>query len=277
MIQNLIIAVEVKIMEKGKVILGNKVNEEKIKELTEFLSKLNGDGLTYELKEKGLKLVKSINPLELSMAEQSLIDDGMNPSELRTLCDIHMLVLKDELEKLKSKISKGHLLYTMVEEHECLLKFLNEIEETTKIILKMEKYDESNEALKKIPMLATNLLNAEPHHKREEEVLFPEVEARGVTGPTRIMRMEHEELRKKKRKLKELGQSVSKMDFNEYKTELEKLSNDICYELKDHIFKENYILYPTSLETIKDEEKWQEMRERCDMLGYCVFTPEDSK
>lgn len=268
-------------MEKKRFILDNcvnrAVNEDKINELTAFLSKLNGEGLTEELKEKGLKLVRSISPLELSMAEQSLIDDGMEPSELRTLCEIHMLVLKDELEKLKSKISKGHLLYTMVEEHECLLKFLSEIEETTKAILKMDKYDKSKEEFKIIHMLATNLLNAEPHHKREEEVLFQEVEVRGVTGPTRIMRMEHEELRKKKKALKDLGKSVDKMDFKEYKIKLEKISNAICYELRDHIFKENYILYPTSLETIKDDEKWHEMRERCDMIGYCVFTPENSK
>jgi uncharacterized protein len=268
-------------MEKKRFILDNgvnrAVNEDKIKELTTFLAKLNGEGLTEELKEKGLKLVRSISPLELSMAEQSLIEDGMNPSELRHLCEIHMLVLKDELEKLKGNISKRHVLYTMVEEHECLLKFLQEIDEVTKEIVKMDKYDETREEFKKIPKLATNLLNAEPHHKREEEVLFPEVEALGITGPTRIMRLEHEDLRKKKRALKELGKAVDKMNFNEYKKELEKLSNDICYELRDHIFKENYILYPTSLETIKDDEKWNEMKERCDMVGYCTFTPEDSK
>ncbi|MPL95978.1 hypothetical protein SDC9_42152 [bioreactor metagenome] len=268
-------------MEKKRFILDNgvnrAVNEDRIKELTVFLSKLNEQGLTEELKEKGLKLVKSISPLELSMAEQSLIDDGMNASELRHLCEIHMLVLKDELEKLKSNISTGHVLYTMVEEHECLLKFLDEIEETTKVILAMDKYDVERAEFNKIPELALNLLNAEPHHKREEEVLFKEVEELGVTGPTRIMRMEHEELRKKKRALRDLGRSVGNMEFEEYKKKLKDISNAICYELRDHIFKENYILYPTSLETITDEGKWQEMKEKCDMVGYCTFTPENSK
>ncbi|MEG1313650.1 MAG: DUF438 domain-containing protein, partial [Bacilli bacterium] len=60
-------------MEKKRFILDNgvnrAVNEDRIKELTVFLSKLNEQGLTEELKEKGLKLVKSISPLELSMAE----------------------------------------------------------------------------------------------------------------------------------------------------------------------------------------------------------------
>ena len=266
-------------MEKKRFILdgtnNRAVDEDKIKQLTTFLSKLNKEGLTDELKAKGLKLVKAISPLELSMAEQSLIDDGMDPAELRTLCEIHMMVLKDELEKLKSNISKGHLLYTMVEEHELLLGFLDEIENTTKAILAMDKYDESKEEFKKIPELALNLLNAEPHHKREENVLFPEVEAEGVTGPTRIMRIEHDELRKKKRALKELGEAVATIDFEEYKSKLKKISGAIVYELRDHIFKENYILYPTALETITSEEKWAEMKERCDLLGYCTFTPNE--
>ena len=60
-------------MENKKLILGNgvngAVNEEKIRELTVVLRELNDKGLTEELKEKGLKLVKSISPLELSIAE----------------------------------------------------------------------------------------------------------------------------------------------------------------------------------------------------------------
>lgn len=60
-------------MENKKLILGNgvngAVNEEKIRELTVVLRELNEKGLTEELKEKGLKLVKSISPLELSIAE----------------------------------------------------------------------------------------------------------------------------------------------------------------------------------------------------------------
>lgn len=264
-------------MDKRRFILNNgenrEVKEDKIKELTELLRKLNTEGITEELKEKGLKLVKSISPLELSMAEQSLVEDGMDPSELRHLCDIHMMVLKDELEKLRSNISKGHLLYTLVEEHTVILEVLKELEEVTNVILSIDKYDKSKQEFKKITELANKILDAEPHHKREEDVLFIELEKRGITGPTRIMKMEHEDLRAKKRKLKELSESVDKIDFGAYKSSLEKVSKAICFELKDHIFKENYILYPTALETINDDGLWNDMKLKCDEVGYCSFTP----
>lgn len=264
-------------MDKRKFILDNGVNREvndfKIKELTDLLSKLNTEGLTEDLKEEGLKLVKSISPLELSMAEQNLVEDGMDPSELRHLCDIHMMVLKDELEKLRSNISKGHLLYTMVEEHTVILEVLKELESVTNVILTMEKYDVSKAEFKKVTELANKVLDAEPHHKREEDVLFVELEKRGITGPTRIMKLEHEDLRNMKKKLKELSESVNTIDFDVYKSSLEKISKAICFELKDHIFKENYILYPTALETINDDAIWNGMKNKCDEIGYCTFTP----
>lgn len=264
-------------MDKRRFILDNgenrEVKENKIKELTELLRKLNTEGITEELKEQGLKLVKSISPLELSMAEQSLVEDGMDPSELRHLCDIHMMVLKDELEKLRNNISNGHLLYTMVEEHTVILEVLKELEEVTNVILSMDKYDESKSEFKKVTELAIKVLDAEPHHKREEDVLFVELEKRGITGPTRIMKLEHEDLRNMKKKLKELSETVEDMDFDVYKSSLEKISKAICFELKDHIFKENYILYPTALETINDDSLWNGMKSKCDEIGYCTFTP----
>lgn len=268
-------------MENKKLILGNgvngTVNEDKIKELTIVLRELNEKGLTEELKGKGLELVKSISPLELSIAEQGLIEEGMDPSELRHLCEIHMMVLKGELEKLQSNICKGHVLYTLIEEHELILGFLRELEEVTNTILSLDSFDENRKEFSRVTELIINILDAEPHHKREEDVLFPELEGRGVTGPTRIMRMEHDDLRKKKKELKTLSESVSTLDFQEYKKELKRLSNAICFDLKDHIFKENYILYPTALESIESEAKWNSMKSECDNIGYCTFTPEDCK
>ena len=165
----------------------------------------------------------------------------------------------------------------LIEEHELILNFLKELEEVTNLILDMESYDKDRKEFTRVTELIISILDAEPHHKREEDVLFPELETRGITGPTRIMRLEHEDLRKKKRALKELSESVENLDFNDYKDELKKLSNSICFELKDHIFKENYILYPTALESIESNAKWVNMKKECDNIGYCTFTPEDCK
>ena len=249
------------------------MDKKKIEKLTEVLQKLNNDGVTEDLRKEALDIVSNISPIELSIAEQNLIEKGMNPQDLRHLCDIHMEVLKGELDKIKTKIEPGHVLDILIVEHDKILGFLTELEEINSKIQKLVSYDSSLEEFKALITVTDNILDAENHHQREEQVLFAEMEDREITGPTRIMRMEHDDLREKKKFLKKIAEEVSHLEFNEFKENVDETAKYIIFNLRDHIFKENYILYPTAIESIKGEEIWADMRRRCDEIGYCGFTP----
>lgn len=92
------------------------------------------------------------------------------------MCDVHMEVLKDELSKIKTKISKGHVVYTLIDEHDKILRFLEDLEKVNSDIQKTKSYDEAKEKIYSINKLAENILDAENHHQREEKVLFVEME-----------------------------------------------------------------------------------------------------
>jgi uncharacterized protein len=47
----------------------------------------------------------------------------------------------------------------------------------------------------------------------------------------------------------------------------------LIFNLRDHIYKENHILYPSSIETLTDKNLWVTMKQSCDKIGYCSFTP----
>ena len=249
------------------------MDNKKIEKLTNVLQRLNNDGVTEALRKEALDIVSNISPIELSIAEQNLIEKGMDPQELRHLCDIHMEVLKGELDKIKTKIEPGHVLDTLIVEHDKILEFLTELEEINFKIQKLESYDSSLEEFEALKTVVDNILDAENHHQREEQVLFAEMEGRGITGPTRIMRMEHDDLRAKKKFLKQAAEEVSKLEFNEFKEKVDDTAKYIIFNLRDHIFKENYILYPTAIESIAEKETWEDMKIRCDEIGYCGFTP----
>lgn len=249
------------------------MDNKKIQKLTEVLQKLNNEGLTDSLRKEALQIVSNINPIELSIAEQNLIEEGMNPQDLRHLCDIHMEVLRGELDKIKTKIEPGHVVHTLIAEHDKILEFLTELEELNCKIQKLEIYDSSLKEFEALKTIANNILDAENHHQREEQVLFAEMEDRSITGPTRIMRMEHEDLRAKKKLLKQAADEVSILEFNEFKEKVDEVAKYIIFNLRDHIFKENYILYPTAVESIKENDVWKDMKRRCDKIGYCGFTP----
>lgn len=249
------------------------MDNKKIEKLTQILQKLNQEGVTEALRKEALDIVANISPIELSIAEQNLIEKGMNPQDLRHLCDIHMEVLKDELDKIKTKIEPGHVVHTLIAEHDKILEFLTQLEEINLKIQKSESYDSALEQIEALKTVTFNILDAENHHQREEKVLFTEMEDREITGPTRIMRMEHEDLRSKKKFLKVVAEEASNSNFIEFKAKVDDTSKYIIFNLRDHIFKENYILYPTAIEAIKGKETWQDMKKRCDEIGYCGFTP----
>jgi DUF438 domain-containing protein len=251
------------------------MNTTKIKNLTDVLEKLNKEGVTEDLRKEALEIVSDINPIELSIAEQNLIEKGMNPQDLRHLCDIHMEVLKDELDKIKTKIEPGHVVNTFIIEHEKILGFLTELEEINSRIQKSDNYYNCIGEFEALKTVVDNILDAEKHHLREEQVLFNEMEEREITGPTRIMRMEHDDLREKKKFLKQIAEKASKLDFMDVKEKVDDTAKYIIFNLRDHIFKENYILYPTAIEAIKDNEIWNDMKRRCDEIGYCGFTPKE--
>ena len=181
---------------------------------------------------------------------------------------------------METKIEPGHVVYTLIAEHDKILEFLTQLEEVNSKIQKTEKYISALEDIKKLKTIIFNILDAENHHQREEKVLFTEMESREITGPTRIMRMEHEDIKVKKEFLKLTLDEASKLnisEFKEFKEKIDESSKYIIFNMRDHIFKENYILYPTAIESIQGKDIWNDMKRRCDEIGYCGFTPEDSK
>lgn len=245
----------------------------KIDELVKLLERLNSGEINEALKAEATEMVSKIDPLELSIAEQKLIERGTNPQDLRNLCEIHMDVLKSELDKLKLKINKDHMLTTLINEHDEILKLLTKLESINNSIQKINTCNKNQSEFDELLKVTENIIDAENHHKREENVLFPELEIRNITGPTRIMRMEHDLLRAKKHEIRKLALEVETIGFDEFKKALDDAAKYLVFNMRDHIYKENHILYPTSLETLTDKDLWKKMKKACDEIGYCSFTP----
>ncbi|WKV08083.1 DUF438 domain-containing protein [Thermoanaerobacterium sp. CMT5567-10] len=247
--------------------------ENKIDKLADILKRLNNNEDPDSVKNEAKELIEDLTAEELSLAEQKLVDEGIEAEELRSLCSVHIEMLEGQLNGLKASLPQGHVLNTFIEEHDEILKLLDRLEQLNSKIQKMKSDEESVAIFSDLKNTAEGILSAEKHHKREEDVLFPELENLGITGPTRIMRLEHDEIRLRKRMLVELSNSVNFLDFTDFKNRVNELSNYIVFNMRDHIFKENYILYPTAYEAIADDNLWSDMKKRCDEIGYCPFTP----
>lgn len=181
--------------------------------------------------------------------------------------------VSEEAEQIKKTLPAGHVIHTMVCEHEVILKFLDKLESLNNRMQKLGNYPENKEDMTELRHIAEHLVEAEAHHSREENVLFPEMEKSGVFGPPNVMRMEHVELRQHKKELKELAENAGEMGFDEFKKSLDRLASFVINTLREHILKENNILYPMALQVITDGSVWDRMKNECDKIGYCCFTP----
>ncbi len=98
------------------------------------------------------------------------------------------------------QLKENHVINTMIREHEHILDMLEELE---KISINLSDCDQSSamKFMDRANELSIKIIGAEPHHKREEEVLFPAMAENGYSGPAECMKMEHEMMRKMKNSL----------------------------------------------------------------------------
>ena len=172
------------------------------------------------------------------------------------------------------QLPEGHIIKTMVTEHEHILEMLDELQ---KIAHQLSRDDKKSGTIfmARANELAVKIVGAEPHHQREEKVLFTAMEEKGVTGPTHVMRMEHEVMRELKHDLKSETENFDK-DWPDQVEKVSQLISELCTTLRQHIEKENNILYPMALQSITETVEWEEMKVRCDEIGYCCFCPSNT-
>jgi len=244
--------------------------------LKDLIRQLHAGANPDEVKEKFRRHFEGIGSPEIAQIEEELIKEGMPVEEIHRLCDIHLAVFRESLEKQEIEVTPGHPIHTFMEEHKIILQFSEKLKAVTQEIKQAKDFNSVVEEMKQLKHITKHLMEAEKHYVREENVLFPYLEKHGITGPPAIMWSEHTELRENKKKLHELVDKYNTISFQDFVRQLEEVVLSITSMLSSHVYKENNILYPTALSTITEDE-WKDIREECDDLGYCCFTPEEAK
>ena len=253
--------------------MGGIAGEERKKALKEVLKQLHAGIPPEEVKERFKQLLEEVSPLEIAKIEQELIGEGISREEIQRLCNIHLAVFKEQLEKQKVEGKPPSPINILLEEHRLLQQITQKLISLTDKVQKAESPGAVNEELAQLRHFVDELLDAEKHYLREENVLFPVLERHGITEPPAIMWMEHNQLREKKKQLKRLIENAANMSFPEFKKQLIELANSINNMLNSHIFKENNILFPAAQRVVAEQE-WIGIRAGFDEVGYCCFTPE---
>ena len=251
-------------------------NENKKEVLKEMIKRLHEGANPEEIKEKFKEILEGVTPVEIAQIEEELIKEGMPREEIQRLCEVHLAVLKEPLEKEKILAPEGHPIHILMEEHKILLKFTEELKNIVTKIKDEKDFNSVTTEMEQIKNIEKHLKDSERHYLREENVLFPYLEKHGVTEPPAIMWMEHDKIREIKKNLYSIIDGHEDMVFQDFIKQFENIAISLSDMLTNHFFKENNILYPTAMKVITESE-WNEVIKQFNEIGYCCFTPVHAK
>jgi PAS domain S-box-containing protein len=252
--------------------MGGLVEEERKRLLKEVIRQLHAGVSPQEVKGKFKQVLEGVSLLEIAKIEQELIEEGVSREEIQRLCDVHLALFREQLQKQQVETAPENPIGILRGEHEALQQLLEKLAASVAKIQKAEDLSSVSDEIPRLTQIAEDFLDAEKHYLREENVLFPVLEKHGITEPPAIMWMEHNQLREKKKQLYSLIENHEKIDFQDFKKQLSEIASSISNTLSSHIFKENNILFQLALRVVTEQE-WQGIRGEFDEIGYCCFTP----
>lgn len=208
------------------------------------------------VKKRFQELIKDVAPSEIANMEQQLIKEGMPEEEVKRLCEVHVEVFKESLEKkVMPGLPAGHPVHTYMLENRAAEEILDE----------MKKIEDLSKERDRLLSLLDRLSEIERHYLRKENQLFPVLEAKGISGPSKVMWALHDDIRMMLKDVKAKTQDS---------TITEKAVKALLHMINDMIYKEEHILFPMALETL-DEDDWTRVRQGEDEIGYAWIKPLD--
>ncbi len=229
--------------------------EMRIDKLKEIIKELHEGKDAESQKKKFEELIKDVAPWEIAQMEQKLIAEGMPETEIKNLCEVHVQVFKEALEhKTVPGLPAGHPVHTLMLENRACEGILKEAEAIADYVRDKDK----------LLGILDRLALIDKHFLRKENQLFPIIETKGITGPSKVMWALHDDIRN-------FTKNVRKrvVDGKMEKVAVEALARMV----NDMIYKEEHILFPMALETLSEDE-WAKVRKGEDEIGYAWIAPE---
>ncbi|MHB1357928.1 MAG: DUF438 domain-containing protein [Anaerolineae bacterium] len=206
-------------------------------------------------------LIGDISAVEIAALEQELISEGLAAEKVKALCDVHVAVFRESLDTQASpEMTPGHPVHTFKQENWAISELLVVMDDVVSRL-------PDPAAIKQTELLTEQLAMIKRVYLRKENLLFPMLERHGVGGPSSVMWGIHNDVRAS---LKELQQALAQGQVDAVRESYMITATAI----RQMIYKEEHILYPTSLKMLSEAE-WVAIRDQSAEIGFCLIQPGD--
>ncbi len=234
--------------------------------LKDILRDLHSGGNVDALKRRFADLVHGVSGAEIGAMEQELIAEGLPEEEIRELCDLHVKVFEEALDAPPGpQTAPGHPLHTLAAENQATARIVAEARDVLNRLRTASGPDSLAEGKERLSELLDDLGQIEKHYLKKENQLFPRLEARGISGPSKVMWAVHDDIRAH---LKDFRRALDLDD-----TELIiQTGRWVLQEIGDMIAKEEKVLFPMAIETLDDAD-WAKVKKGEEEIGYAWIAP----
>lgn len=248
--------------------------EERQRIVKELIKELHQGKAVEDVKHRFRHLLDGIGASELSAVEQKLIEEGMPAEEVKRLCDVHVQVFRESLDQaIKPEQTPGHPVHTFIRENRAVEKVMADTEGVLKQIKTAPAGEDIGNLLIKWRALHQKLLELHRHFIRKENILFPYLEKKGISGPSTVMWAIHDEIRVELKRIDQLLADVGERSKPELNAAIEEFVLPLFHTIKELFYKEENIMYPTALDTLSEAD-WAEIYNQSDEIGYTLIAQE---
>lgn len=246
----------------------SRFRKEKLKEL---ILKLHQGESQDEVRHQLTVSLSSIPYGEVVEVEQELISEGLPEEEVLKLCDAHSAVLEGNVDLSAQKsIPDGHPVDVMLKENKALKQVAGHLMEELSV-LNNAKSDELPDLILRLKGAYNQLIDVDKHYQRKEYLLFPFLEALGITGPPKVMWGKHDEIRELLNGSIEIlnTRGLAKDDLI---ASAELILLPAAKQVVDMTVKEEEILLPMAMDALSDAD-WYQIRKQSVEIGFCLYDP----
>ena len=228
-------------------------------QLKEIVKDLHEGSDIKAVQKRFAQLIRNVSPEEIAQMEQALIAEGVPVEQVQKVCDVHVQVFEQALERRKkNKVLPGHPVHTYLQENRALRKIVRRMSPLLKQVTRGARSREFQAVLEELKAI-------EIHYRRKENQLFPYLEQVEFTGPSKVMWGKHEEIRKQ---LREFEEAYRQKDWSRFAAR----GRGLLRAVGRMILMEEKILFPTSLKKLS-EKQWAEIRRGEPEIGYAWVQP----
>jgi DUF438 domain-containing protein len=232
-----------------------------------IIKDLHDGGDMEVLKTRFRDLIQGVDAPEIAKMEQELMNEGMDAEEIKRLCDVHVEIFKEALEEQdRPDPPLGHPIHTYMKENRASEKIMSD----TSMLMGLLGQPPTPEAFAKhrraLGELIDRLSEINTHYSRKENQLFPMLEAHHFTGPSQVMWSIHDDIRAQ---MKQAREAFAGNDSAQTLASLKEAIQGI----RDMIYKEEHILFPTSLDMLTDSE-WIKVKAGEADIGFAWVVPD---